>query len=199
MTTTDTAPEGTTTEVAGKPATSANTTKAPKTPKQCGCLTGTGQTCDRTTGKAFAQGHDARMASRLAQAVADPANDMTVERATELITQAGGSDLLVGKMKHSAELRKTGKDKPAKERKPATDKAAEGAAELADTPEAKAMVSAGNQLMGSKVKVNHGDKSYDAAVVKDASGQTVARHRLIGQNCDHTVDEDGTTGEKIKK
>jgi hypothetical protein len=192
MTTTDTAPAEGTTETAGKPATSANTTK---TPKQCGCLAGTGQTCDRTTGKAFAQGHDARMASRLAQAVSK--GEMAVEDAAKLITDAGGSDLLVGKMKHSAELRKTNASKPKAAKK---DKAAESeqAPEQADTPEAKASASAGDQLLGTKVKVAHGDKTYDAVVLKNAAGTRVARHRLIGQNCDHSVTDDGQTGDKIK-
>lgn len=193
MTTTPTAESGTT-EVAGKPATSASTTK---TPKQCGCLTGTGNTCDRTTQKAFAQGHDARMASRLAQAVSK--DEMTAEAAEELIRQAGGSDLLIGKMKHSAELRKSSATRPRATKSPKgeTDKAP-APGPRADTEEAKAVASAGDQLLGSQVKVSHGDKSYDAVIVKDASGQRVARHRLIGKNCDHEVAEDGTVGDKIK-
>jgi len=192
MTTTPTAESGTP-EVAGKPATSANTTK---TPKQCGCLTGTGNTCDRTTQKAFAQGHDARMASRLAQDVSK--GETTAEAAEALIRQAGGSDLLVGKMKHSAELRRTNASKP-KQPKGATKAAkAPAAGPQADTAEAKAVASAGDQLLGSQVKVNHNEKSYDAVIVKDAAGQRVARHRLIGKNCDHEVAEDGTVGDKIK-
>jgi hypothetical protein len=192
MTTTDTAPAEGTTETAGKPATSANTTKAPK---QCGCLVGTGQTCDRTTGKAFAQGHDARLASRLAQAVAK--GEMTVEEATKLITEAGGSDLLIGKMRHSAELRKNSAGKPkAKKDKPAKD--ASKAPEPSDAPEAKAQATPGDPLLGTKVKVAHGDKTYDAVVLKNAASVRVARHRLIGQNCDHSVEDDGTTGEKVK-
>jgi len=193
MTTTPTAESGTP-EVAGKPATSANTTK---TPKQCGCLTGTGNTCDRTTQKAFAQGHDARMASRLAQSVSK--DEMTADAAEALIRQAGGSDLLVGKMRHSAELRKTNASKPKPPKQPkGTSAKAPAAGPQADTAEAKAVASAGDQLLGSQVKVSHGDKSYDAVIVKDAAGQRVARHRLIGKNCDHEVAEDGTVGDKIK-
>jgi len=192
MTTTETAQSGTP-QVAGKPADTASTTKAPK---QCGCLTGTGQTCDRTTQKAFAQGHDARMASRLAQSVSK--DEMTADAAEALIRQAGGSDLLVGKMKHSAELRKTNASKPKQPK--STNKAAKApaAGPQADTAEARAVASAGDQLLGSQVKVAHGDKTYDAVIVKDAAGQRVARHRLIGKNCDHEVAEDGTVGDKIK-
>jgi len=192
MTTTETVQSGTP-QVAGKPADTASTTKAPK---QCGCLTGTGQTCDRTTQKAFAQGHDARMASRLAQSVSK--DEMTADAAEALIRQAGGSDLLVGKMKHSAELRKTNASKPKQPK--STNKAAKApaAGPQADTAEARAVASAGDQLLGSQVKVAHGDKTYDAVIVKDAAGQRVARHRLIGKNCDHEVAEDGTVGDKIK-
>lgn len=169
--------------------------KTPATPKTkaCGCLTGTGQVCDRQTQKAFAQGHDARMASRLAQAVAK--GDTTVEDAVRDIQEAGGSDLLIGKMKHSAQLRKDKASAPKAERKPKADKPK---GEQADTPEAKAQQSPGNALLGSKVQVTHGEKTYDAVILKNAADQMVARHRLIGNNCDHEVSEDGTTGAKIK-
>jgi len=180
MTTTDTAQSG---------------TQASKTVKQCGCLTGTGQTCDRTTQKAFAQGHDARMASRLAQAVADPQSELTADQAEALIREAGGSDLLVGKMRHSAELRRDSASRP---RTPKTPKEKAPKPEADDSAEARAVASAGNGLLGTRTQVTHKDKTYDAVVVKDAAGTTVARHRLIGQNCDHEVSDDGTTGAKIR-
>lgn len=186
MTTTDTAQSGT-------------ETAAPAASKThpCACLTGTKHTCDRTTQKAFAQGHDARMASRLAEAVAK--DETTVEAAEELIRKAGGSDLLVGKMKRSAELRKQAKDRPAKPRATKKDKAeGEGEHVKATTEEAKAVASAGNGLLGSTVKVFHKEKEYDAAVVRNAAGDMIARHRLIGRNCDHEVDAEGHTGAPIK-
>lgn len=177
-------------ELAGKAA----TTKI----KQCGCLTGTGKTCDKTTQKAFAQGHDARMASRLAQAVADPQDPMTIDRARELIQQAGGSDLLIGKMAHSAELRKTkASGQAARPAKGATAKDEAAKTVRADSAQARAVASAGSQLLGSKVKVTHGSKTYDAVVVRDASNQIVARHRLTGKNCDHSVTDEGVTGSTI--
>ncbi len=178
------------------PAAETQQTPATKVVKQCGCLHGTGKECDRTTQKAFAQGHDARMASRLAQAVADPEDEMTAEVATKLIQEAGGSDLLIGKMKHSAELRKNKASAPKAERKP---KAPKDAAEKSDTAEARAVQSPGNPLLGIKVKVAHGEKEYDAVVLKDSHELVVARHRLIGNNCDHEVSAEGTPGAKIKR
>lgn len=93
--------------------------KTTKTPKQCQCKIGaSGQegvgsslefvedprvTCDRTTGKSFAQGHDAALASRLAQEVADGIT--TIEDAIALVKQAGGSNALITKTRHSAKLR----------------------------------------------------------------------------------------------
>lgn len=173
----------------------------PAAPKHCGCLTGTGKTCDRTTQKAFAQGHDARMASRLAQAVADPNDQMTIDKARELIQEAGGSDLLIGKMAHSAGLRKA-KASGQSASKPAKSTSAKGEAKgqqhaRADDAQARAVASAGSQLLGSKVKVKHGSKEYDAVVVRDASNQVVARHRLTGKNCDHSVTDEGVTGETV--
>ena len=175
------------------PAAETKQTPATKVVKQCGCLVGTGKECDRTTQKAFAQGHDARLASRLAQAVA--AGELTAEAAQKLIEQAGGSDLLIGKMKHSAELRKNKASAP---RTPRAPKAPKDAAEKADTPEARAAQSPGNPLLGTKVKVRHNEKEYDAVVLKDSHDRVIARHRLIGNNCDHEVSPDGTPGAKIK-
>lgn len=93
--------------------------KTAKPAKQCQCKIGaSGQegvgsslelvenpnvVCDRTTNKSFAQGHDAALASRLAQEVADGL--ITVETAIALVKKAGGSDALVSKTRHSSKLR----------------------------------------------------------------------------------------------
>jgi len=93
--------------------------KTTKTPKMCQCKIGaSGQegvgsspefvdnprvACDRTTSKSFAQGHDAALASRLAQEVADGIT--TIADAIELVKTAGGSAALVAKTQHSAKLR----------------------------------------------------------------------------------------------
>lgn len=179
---------------------SATENKPAKTPtvpkiKQCACLNGTGKTCPDTTQKAFHQGHDARMASRLAQAVA--AGTMELDAAKKLITDAGGSDLLVGKMAHSAQLRKAKAEAPPKVRTPKTPKATakgEGGTK-ADSEQAATVATAGKSLMGSKVKAKHGDKDYDAVVVRNASEKIVARHRLQGKNCDHDVNDEGVVTE----
>jgi hypothetical protein len=82
--------------------------------------------CDRTTGKSFAQGHDAALASRLAQEVADGIT--TIEDAIELVKTAGGSAALVAKTRHSAKLRVERAEAKAK-------KAADKAKPEADTQE----------------------------------------------------------------
>lgn len=61
------------------------------------------QVCDRTTAKAFAQGHDARFASRLANEVAEGLTDEA--DLTQLIKAAGGSQALIAKTTRSAKLR----------------------------------------------------------------------------------------------
>src|SRR5580693_7880027 len=94
--------------------------------KQCACLTGTDQVCTATTRKVFAQGHDARMSSRLAQLVASADSPMTEADAVALIKKAGGGLALISKTTHSAKLRAqraAGGDKPKvekKAKKPAT-------------------------------------------------------------------------------
>lgn len=164
---------------------SAKDTANARTPHACACLTGTGKTCPDTTSKAFHQGHDARMASRLAQDVAD--GKMTVEAADKLIREAGGSDLLAGKMRHSAKLRQ---DKAAaKAAGPqAEPKAPKG---LKATKEQAANVAKAPSLVGSKVKAAHGQRQLDAVIVRNASNDLVARHRLNGKDCDHAVAVDG--------
>lgn len=105
--------------------------KVPKT-KPCACLIGASGVdgegskleyvdnprvvCDRVTSKSFAQGHDARLSSRLATEVANGL--ITVQDAVKLVEAAGGSPMLVSKVKHSATLR-TEKEK-AKAKKAAT-------------------------------------------------------------------------------
>lgn len=169
-------------------ATEGKAEKAPKAPKQCACLTGTGKTCSATTGKSFAQGHDARMASRLAQLVAE--DKMTPADAEKLVREAGGGDLLVSKTLHSAKLRKQGgkpKDRqPKGEAKPSKSERDAAAAALAQ---------GGPQVLGTKVKVSHGKRNFDAVVVRNASTKTVARHRFTGKDCDHEIEiKEGANG-----
>ena len=156
--------------------------------KQCACLTGTDAVCDKTTRKAFAQGHDARMSSRLAQAVADPENGMTEADAVTILKLAGGGMALISKTTHSARLRAAraagGGDKPVKAAKP----------KVADSPEA-AIQAAGPTVMGTKVVVWHGKRKFDAVVVRNATEELVARHRLQSKSCDHEVQvEQGADG-----
>src|SRR5215831_13519578 len=96
--------------MATKAQTKSATGKAPADPgvkvatvHACRCLTGTDETCDRTTQKVFAQGHDARMSSRLAQAIAK--GEMTKEQATAVLKEAGAGEQLISKTMHSADLR----------------------------------------------------------------------------------------------
>lgn len=97
----------------------AATTTAKQAIRNCQCMlgwtgtAGSGSTlamadnpatvCDRTTRKSFAQGHDARMSSRLATEIAN--GETTAEVATTLVQRAGGTAALVSKMLHSAKLR----------------------------------------------------------------------------------------------
>jgi len=152
---------------------------------KCGCLTGTGQECQAATRKSFAQGHDARMSSRVAQAIAD--EKMTEDDGLALVRNAGGGDLLVSKTKHSAALRKSKKsDKAARPAKSPSKKAEQEAAEIA-----AARGEGGPQIKGKKVKVWHGKRRFDAIVVANAKEELVARHRFVGKNCDHKVEVDG--------
>lgn len=154
-------------------------TKKITTLHPCACLEGTGQVCPAVTRKAFAQDHDARMSSRLAQSVAD--KKMTMDQAEELLRKAGGSDLLIGKTKRSAQLRSTkgtGEKKATKATK--ANEAEQAIAKAAPT------------ILGQTAKVFHGKRRFDATVVRNASDEMVARHRFIGKNCDHEVTfEDG--------
>lgn len=155
--------------------------KAAKAPHNCACLTGTGQTCPSMTLKAFAQGHDARMSSRVAQLIAD--GKLTEAAGLKLVADAGGSDLLVGKTKRSAALRQERKTKPAGEKPaPAKDKAAKDTAKASEPTQPKAP-----SLVGTKVKARHNGKEVEAVVVRNASNDLVARHRVNGQNVDHPV------------
>jgi hypothetical protein len=153
--------------------------KAAKPPKYhpCECLAGTGKKCDGITTRAFARGHDARMASRLATDVAN--GDITKAEAAKIIRDAGGGDLLVGKMEHSAELR-IEKNKP---KEPGAPKAATKEARPASSKPA-----AGMSAVGQAVTVAHGDKTYKAVIVRDAEENLRARHRHQGKNCDHDVE-----------
>lgn len=148
------------------------TTQAPKAQQtrtgyhSCSCEQG----CPARTQKTFAQGHDARMASRLASAVAG--GELTADEAAKEIEAVGGGPALAAKMRKSAELRQGKRSKPA------------GATrqQAADTriDEQRA------QLTGKVHYVVHGKKTYKAVVVRNAAGDLVARHRLLGRDCDHT-------------
>lgn len=164
------------------------TTSTPKT-HPCKCLEGTGKQCPDITTRAFARGHDARMASRLATAVA---NGQTTEAAAvKLIREAGGSELLAEKMKHSAQLRKE-KNSGAGKTTSSKDKKGETAGKSSD-PEA-AKTQPGTSPLGKKVTVKHAGeagkqgKSYQAVIVRNAAADLVARHRLSGKDCDHEVE-----------
>lgn len=178
MTTTKTRERATQTE--GKAAAEPTASKI----KDCQCLAGTGKQCDGKTTKAFARGHDARMASRLAQAVAE--GKTTEAAASKLIREAGGGELLVGKMVHSAALRTERKSAPPKANTSgrAASKPTGTKASKAGSDESKVE---GNP-MGKKVQVSHGKRKYDAVVIRDAGGELRARHRLQGKNCDHELD-----------
>jgi hypothetical protein len=173
----------------GKTGTGATATKTPAAPKAskygpCKCLHGTNKKCDGETTKVFARGHDARMASRLAKEVA--AGKMTAAEAAKLIREAGGGDLLVSKMQHSADLRIEKNAAPATPkapRKPAAGKAAAAKDEPA-TPAAT------GSTVGQPVPVMHGTKTMKAVVVRTADEKLVARHRFQGQNCDHPLGDD---------
>lgn len=148
----------------------------------CHCLTGTDKTCSATTRKAFAQGHDARMSSRIATLIAT--DQLTSEQGVALIRQAGGGDLLVSKTVHSAKLRKSkgnGEQAP-KAHKKATEP------EMPKSP----------TVVGKSTKVYHGKRPFNAVVVRNASDELKARHRLNSQNCDHEV-EVGEDGEIFTK
>lgn len=153
--------------------------------KLCGCLTGTGEQCLHPTQKVFAQGHDARMSSRLAKAVA--AGAITADDAEALIRKAGGGDLLVSKTRHSADLRtRVGNgDKP----KVTKAKGVKAGDDLA------AKVSSAPSVLGRQVEVFHGESKSTAVVVRDATTALVARHRVQGKNCDHEVEVETNDGE----
>jgi len=146
-----------------------------RTRHACACLTGTGGTCTATTLKAFAQGHDARMSSRLATMVAE--GKISQEDAVKLIRQAGGGDLLVSKTVHSARLRAS---RGSNEKAPKAKKEA-----APEDPKAPSVV-------GHTAEVFHGKRKFNSVVVRNAAGDLAARHRLNGNNCDHEVTvEDG--------
>jgi len=157
-------------------------TKPRNTTHKCQCLTGTGSQCPGQTDNWFARGHDARMSSRLANAVGR--GEVTVEQATEYMSKAGGSDLLIGKMQRAAKLlqekaAKAAEPKPAKAAKPAKDK---------DEPsgDAEPDTSGAAQASNRKVTVMHGKRKYTAHVVRNAAGDDVARHSFAGnEHCDH--------------
>jgi hypothetical protein len=153
---------------------------APAEKKQCMCGLGTGKQCPALTLKSFAQGHDARMSGRVAQAVAD--FKIKPQQAEDLIRKAGGGDLLVGKMHRSAKLR----IEQAKAKKAAADEKA--AAAKAPKPAAAAKATTTATATGKEVPVKCSGRTYKAEVVKDAAGKLVARHVVKGENCDHELD-----------
>jgi hypothetical protein len=192
---------------------SATQTEASKPPKYhpCKCMVGTREKCPEETTRAFARGHDAKMSSRLAAQIAT--GKMEPAKATSLLKEAGGSDMLVSKTLHSAKLRT---DKATEKAKAKAEKASKPKAEKpAAKPVAEAPKDADEDeldededdvedddeddddevedvpalAVGTKGHVPDGDKTYTAVVVRNASGELVARHRLQGKNCDHSLDE----------
>jgi hypothetical protein len=170
------------------PAQADKATTSPRVPHGCACLTGTGKQCPDTTLKAFHQGHDARLASRVAQAIAD--SKMTEAAGLELVKKAGGSDLLIGKTKRSAQLR--AEKAAGAAAGPKTTKAATKGGTKATAEQAQAMAKAAPSVLGTKLKVAHNGKAHDAVVVRNAAGDLVARHRINGKDVDHAITvEDG--------
>lgn len=173
--------QGATQDQAAKAAT---TTASPRTPHPCACLAGTGKQCPDTTMKAFHQGHDARMSSRVAQDIAD--GKLTEAAGLKLVQDAGGSDLLIGKTKRSATLRKEKAAGAAAGPKVGKSAAAKSGPK-ASPDQAAAMAKASPAVLGTKLKVTHNGKAHDAVVVRNASGDLVARHRINGKDVDHQV------------
>lgn len=165
---------------------------APRAPHPCACLTGTGKQCSDTTLKAFHQGHDARLSSRVAQDIAD--GKITEEAGIKLIRDAGGSDLLISKTRHSAHLRQEKKAGAAAGPKTAASKGGP----KASAAQQAAMTKAAPSVLGTKLKVTHGGKQVDAVVVRNASEELVARHRVQGRNVDHPIKvSEGADGKPV--
>jgi len=153
-------------------------TKPAKQLKNCQCLSGTGKTCPEKTAKSFYRGHDAKMSSRVAQAIAD--GKMTPAEATKLIEGTGASELLVNKTLHSAKLRKEAKDRPPAEKK----------AKAAKPKDTASSTTPADKRLGTKQKVMHGERSFAGTVVRNASSDLKVRHRFQGKDCDHDLDEE---------
>lgn len=199
---------------------SETTTPAAKIVRNCQCMlgwTGTagsgstlamaenpGVVCDRTTRKSFAQGHDARMSSRLATEIAN--GETTAEVAAKLIQQAGGTAALISKTMHSAQLRM---DKIQKEiaNGQAVDTeddelAAAGAENMADDEGPERSGPGMNTFtdpmadedepelpeLGTDWSVKHGKRTYKAKVIEAHTGERVASHKLgQGRDCYHDL------------
>jgi hypothetical protein len=176
-----------------------------------------GVVCDRETRKSFAQGHDARMASRLATEVAN--GETTIEVARQLVKLAGGTIALESKMAHSAKLRA---DKAARKNKAAqdgeaivtlddSDESLEAGAENMASDEGISLDQARESLglpataddedheppaLGTAWKVRHGKRNYTANVIETHTGERVASHKIGSANkdCYHDL----ATGEIIE-
>lgn len=176
-----------------------------------------GVVCDRETRKSFAQGHDARMASRLATEVAN--GETTIEVARQLVKMAGGTIALESKMAHSAKLRA---DKAARKNKAAqdgeaivtlddSDESLEAGAENMASDEGISLDQARESLglpataddedheppaLGTAWKVRHGKRNYTANVIETHTGERVASHKIGSANkdCYHDL----ATGEIIE-
>lgn len=182
-----------------------------------------GVVCDRETRKSFAQGHDARMASRLATEVAN--SETPLEVARQLIKLAGGTIALESKMAHSAKLRAA---KIARKNQTAQ------AATVSDADDEDEMLAAGAENMasdegidlndarerlglepladdadadaddqapeppalGTAWKVRHGKRSYNANVIETHTGERVAAHKMgaASADCYHDL----STGEIVE-
>jgi hypothetical protein len=149
------------------------------------CLHGTGKQCDGETTRVFARGHDARMASRVATAVA--AEQMTPDAAEKLIRDAGGGDQLVSKMQHSAQLRIDKNAAPSPDGKAATSTAKKGKQDAKAAATSEPQAQEGTRV-GDAVPVTHGNKTSRAVIVRNAAEELVARHRFQGKNCDHPIE-----------
>jgi hypothetical protein len=164
-----------------------STETAPAAPKYhpCTCQMGTSNQCSGQTLKAFARGHDARMASRVAQEMAD--GKMTTDQAEKLIRRAGGGDLLVGKTMRSARLRQEAKTNPKTPRTPKAAKAPRTQTESAADKAVDGATTTG-QVTGKEVGVSHGARKFKAVVVRTAANDLMARHRFQGKDCDHELE-----------
>lgn len=216
------------------PMSEAATTTAKQAIRNCQCMlgwtgtAGSGSTlamaenpatvCDRTTRKSFAQGHDARMSSRLATEIAT--GQTSAEVATKLVQMAGGTAALVSKMLHSAQLRMDKAQKKLATAPTEDDELTAAGAESTASDEGPERSGPGMNTftdpmaeddddeghgdafpeepelpeLGAEWSVKHGKRSYKAKVIEVHTGERVASHKLgQGRDCCHDL----ATGEIV--